>query len=650
MEVSWEDYKKACDLTKKGVEIWRDIPDYNDYQVSNFGNVKNKTKNNPVKPCFDASTGYMRLNLSKDKKQRTWGVHILVAKTFIPNPENKRIVHHEDTDKTNNVLTNLFWVTDSENMLHAFKHGLCENTREAARKQQQILAQKPRTQRQIESARENIIKVNKRPKTEKQLETSKTNLNSLTCRARANRKHFDRHPSIRVIETGQVYKSQRDLANSLGVDESAICACLKGRRQHVHGFHFEYVEEKKDFLYPHQKEALKRMFDGCILNGSVGSGKSRVGIYYYFSKYGGSIENQKYTPMTNNPPDLYIFSTAKKVHDMEWEAELVPFMLYPDKETQRTKLYANKVVIASWNVIKKYADVANAFIIFDENKINGKGAWAKTFLKLAKNNTWILLSASNGDRWEDYETLFIAEGFFRNRTEFRDAHLNYSRYTSYPQVTGYRNETRLFRLRDRILIDMDFKRHTVPHHEDVYVKYDISKYKQAMKTRWDPFKNEPISQASVLCYVLRKIVNEDESRQLAVLEILEDNPKAIIFYNFDSELEILLNLGYQNGTEVAQYNGHKHEPIPKNDRWVYLMNYNAAEAWNTCSTNCMIFYSQNYSYKTMIQAAGRIDRLTTSYTDLFYYHLKSRSGIDLAISRALKEKKKFNERKWCKWD
>ena len=361
------------------------------------------------------------------------------------------------------------------------------------------------------------------------------------------------------------------------------------------------------------------------------------------------MENQKYTPMRKNPPDLYIFTTAKKKHDMEWEEELVPFMLYPDKDTKRTELYGNRVIIESWNCIKKHADIKNCFVIFDENKINGKGAWAKTFLKIAKNNEWILLSATNGDRWEDYETLFVAEGFFRNRTEFRDTHLSYSRYTSYPQVTGYRNEQRLFRLRDRILIDMDFKRHTVPHHEDVYVRYDISKYKDAMRKRWDPFKNEPITQASGLCYVLRKIVNEDESRQVALLEILEDFPKAIIFYNFDSELDILLNLGYQAGTEIAQYNGHKHEAIPKSDRWVYLVNYNACEAWNTTSTNCMIFYSQNYSYKTMTQAAGRIDRLTSPYTDLFYFHLRSRSGIDLAISRALSQKKDFNARRFINW-
>ena len=405
-------------------------------------------------------------------------------------------------------------------------------------------------------------------------------------------------------------------------------------------------KKRQPFLYPHQKEALSRMFNGCVLNGTVGSGKSRTGLYFYFSEYGGSIDPD-YVPM-KNPPDLYIITTAKKKHDMEWEQEMIPFLLYSPDE--KNKLYKNKVVVDSWQCLHKYENVQGAYFLFDENKINGKGAWAKTFLKLTRNNEWIVLSATNGDRIEDYETLFVAEGFVRNRTDFRNQFLIYSNYTKFPKVEGYRNETRFFRLRDRILIDMDFQRHTIQHHEDVYANYDIRKYKEVMRNRWDPFKEEPIAQASSLCYVLRKIVNCDESRQIVLLELLEDHPKAIIFYNFDDELDILLNLAYQPGTEVAQYNGHKHDAIPTGKRWVYLVNYNAAEGWNVLSTDTMIFYSQNYSYKTMIQAAGRIDRLTSPYNDLYYYHIKSRSSIDLAISRALSQKKKFNERRFAGFD
>lgn len=407
---------------------------------------------------------------------------------------------------------------------------------------------------------------------------------------------------------------------------------------------------QRDFLYPHQKEALTKMFNGCLLNGGTGSGKSRTGLYYYFHKNGGDIKNQEYIPMRNNPPDLYILTTAKKKHDKEWEEELVPFLLYPDPKTKRTR-YGNKIVIDSWQVIRKYADVKGAQFIFDENKISGKGVWAKAFLKIARNNEWIILSATNGDRWEDYATVFIAHGYFKNRTEFGSEHLVYSRFTDFPQITGYRNETRLMRLRDRLLIDMDFDRHTTQIHENVYCEYDISKYKDVMRKRWDIFKDEPITQASGLCYVLRRIVNTDDSRQVKMLELLEDHPKAIIFYNFNYELDILLNLGYAEGTEVAQYNGRQHDRLPDGDKWVYLVQYTAGcEGFNCITTDTIIFFSQNYSYKVLVQASGRIDRLTTPYSELHYYHLKSRSGIDLAISKALSRKKKFNERKFTGLD
>lgn len=406
-----------------------------------------------------------------------------------------------------------------------------------------------------------------------------------------------------------------------------------------------------DFLYPHQAQAIDRMFSGCILNGGTGSGKSRTALYYYFSKNGGYIGYKEYKQMRPKPQDLYIITTAKKKHDLEWEEELIPFHLYPDKETKISEYYGNKIVIDSWQCIQKYSDIKNAFFIFDEDKLTGKGAWAKAFLKIAKYNEWIILSASPGDTWQDYETVFVANNFFRNRSEFRNEHLIYSRYAKFPMVTGYRGETRLIRLRDRILIDMDFRRHTIPHDEDIYATYNVSMYKEAIKTRFDPYKKEPIQQAAGLCYVLRKIVNSDESRQVKLLEIFESHPKMIIFYSFDYELDILKKIYYGDGVEVAEYNGHAHEVIPNSDKWVYLVNYSAgAEGFNCIKTNCIVFYSQTYSYKTLLQAKGRIDRLNTPFTDLYYYHLKSRSGIDLAISRALHEKKKFNERKFAKWD
>ena len=402
---------------------------------------------------------------------------------------------------------------------------------------------------------------------------------------------------------------------------------------------------KKPFLADHQKEAVTKMFSGCILNGGVGTGKSRTGLYYYCKQQGGDID--PYVPM-KNPKDLYIITTAKKRDSLEWQQEMLPCYLTTDEK--KNIWYKNKVIIDSWNNITKYVGVKDAFFIFDEDRVTGSGVWVKSFYKITKNNEWIILSATPGDTWQDYIPVFIANGFYKNKTEFIREHVIYSRFTKYPKIDRYVNTGRLVRLRNKILIDMDVTRHTIPHHEDIYVNYQISKYKDAMRNRWDPYKNEPIQQASGLCYVLRRIVNEDESRQMALMEILEDTPKAIIFYNFDYELDILMNLVQGADIEVAQWNGHKHQPVPDGDRWVYLVQYNAGcEGWNCIKTNTIIFYSQNYSYKVMQQASGRIDRLNTPYTDLYYYHLKSRSGIDLAISRALSEKKQFNEGKFVKW-
>lgn len=403
------------------------------------------------------------------------------------------------------------------------------------------------------------------------------------------------------------------------------------------------VKQTKPFLYDFQIAAVKKARNGCIFNGGVGSGKSRTGLFYYFKEQGGWIEGSDYTPM-KNPKDLYIITTAMKRDKAEWKPELALFRMSPDPELN---YYKNKVIVDSWDNIKKYVEVRNSFFIFDEDHLTGSGAWVKSFLKIAKNNNWIILSATPADTWNEYWAVFVANGFYKNKTEFQREHVIYSRFTKYPQIERYINMQRLERLRDRILIDMTFQRHTKPHHEDVYCSYDIPFYKDVFKKRWDPYKDEPIRQASSLCYILRRIVNSDESRQTALLELLEDHPKSIIFYNFDYERDILLNLGYAEGTKIAEWSGHAHQPIPTSDRWVYLTQYTAGcEGWNTITTDTIIFYSQNYSYKVMTQAAGRIDRLNTKFIDLYYYHLKSRSGIDLAISKALKEKKQFNETRW----
>ena len=400
-------------------------------------------------------------------------------------------------------------------------------------------------------------------------------------------------------------------------------------------------------LYDYQIDAVKRMKNGCILNGGVGSGKSRTALAYYYLRNGGdpaSLCGDNYIPMDDPPKDLYIITTARKRDTLEWDGDMAPFLLSTHTDVN---LYCNKVVVDSWNNITKYKEVTGAFFIFDEDRVTGSGVWVKSFLKIAKSNEWIILSATPGDTWQDYIPVFLANGFYKNKSEFIREHIVYSRFSKFPKVDRYLNTGRLIRLRNNILIDMDFHRDTIPHHEDVYVSYDISAYKDICRNHWNPWEDKPIENAAEFCYSLRKIVNTDEARQVALLQIIEEHPKAIIFYNFDYELDILKKLYYGEDFEIAEWNGHKHQEVPKGEKWVYLVQYTAGnEGWNCVRTDTIIFYSQNYSYKVMTQAAGRIDRLNTPYKDLYYYHIKSRSGIDLAISKALKNKKKFNERKF----
>lgn len=394
-------------------------------------------------------------------------------------------------------------------------------------------------------------------------------------------------------------------------------------------------------LYDFQLEAVKKMHNGCILCGDVGSGKSRTSLAYYCMQQNRSGNTFVYEKIRQTVEDLYIITTARKRDTFEWDSELANFRMSTDPENDAFK---HSVVIDSWNNIQKYKDVKGAFFIFDEQRVVGRGEWVKSFLKIAKANHWILLSATPGDKWEDYIPVFVANGFYKNRTQFYDEHVIWDPRVSFPKIRGYFNTNRLIRLRDMVLVQMDDQRITIPHHEDVFVSYDISAYRELTRTRWNPWLEKPIETASELCYAWRKIVNSDDSRQIAVLEILEDHPKAIIFYNFDYELEILREIGYEEGTEIAEWNGHKHDALPTSSKWVYLVQYTAGcEGWNCVTTDTIIFFSQNYSYKVQHQAEGRINRLNTPYQDLYYYHLRSRSGIDLAIHRALMDKKTFNE-------
>lgn len=397
----------------------------------------------------------------------------------------------------------------------------------------------------------------------------------------------------------------------------------------------------KIVLRAHQEEALSHMKNGCILNGDVGSGKSLTSLAYFYTENGGEIDENGLIPM-DNPVDLYIITTARKRDTFEWEKELLNFdmSLYPEKSK-----YKNKIVVDSWNNIKKYSSVKNAFFIFDEQRVVGYGTWSQTFITIAQNNRWILLTATPGDCWMDYIPVFVANGFYRNKTDFCYRHVIFSPFVTYQKPLRYINEAKLLRLKKMILVDMPFARNTVAHHETIICNFDAGEYRYIRQNRWNVYKDKPIKNAGEYCLCLRRCVNSSVDRQIKVLDILKEHPKAIIFYSYDYELEILRSLFDKCKYVYAEWNGHKHEPVPMGDKWAYLVEYAAgAEGWNCLSTDTMIFYSQNYSYKVMVQAAGRIDRLNTPYKNLYYYHLKTNSQIDKAIGEAIKRKKKFNEK------
>ena len=390
-------------------------------------------------------------------------------------------------------------------------------------------------------------------------------------------------------------------------------------------------------LYDYQRDAVNRLRSGCILWADVGIGKSRTALAYFVEKEcGGSllIERNLHPPFRKK--DLYIITTAKKRDDKDWHKEASLFGIFENGSGCGVKL-----TVDSWNNISKYSAVKDAFFILDEQRLVGYGKWVKSFLKIAKANHWILLTATPGDTWIEYCPVFIANGFYLSRTEFTNRHAIWKRYSKYPQIQGYYNEGVLMRCRNQILVHMIKKKDAVPHHETIYLPYDIEKSQLVIKKRWNPYTNEPIEDAGELCRVLRKISNEDPSRFDQVCKLIQANPKVIIFYTFDYELEILRKLP----THIAEWNGHKHEELPKGAKWAYLVQYNAgAEGWNCITTDTIIFYSQSYSYKLMTQAAGRIDRINTPFSDLYYYHLSSRSKIDIAIAKALSRKKNFNEK------
>ena len=382
-------------------------------------------------------------------------------------------------------------------------------------------------------------------------------------------------------------------------------------------------------LYPHQREAVERLKNGCILWAETGTGKSLTALAYFCEKECDHLRK---------PRDLLIITTARKRDTLEWNGECAKFDLSVDRKLSIKNI---RVQIDSWNNIFKYKDIQDQFIIFDEQRVTGSGPWALAFIRMAKRNHWIILSATPGDKWIEYASVFVANGYYRTRSEFKRQHVIYSPFVNrYPKIIGYMDEARLCRQRNEILVGMHFEKKTIPHHITTTTEYDHDLYDYIRDNRFDPMTEKPVRDAAQLCGLLRRVVNDDIRKMAEVERIMRYHPKAIIFYNFDYELEMLRELS----SPPAEWNGHRHDPVPEGNRWAYLVQYSAgAEGWNCISTDTMIFFSRSYSYKAMEQARGRIDRLNTCYNHLYYYYLVTESGIDKAIGRALEEKKDFNE-------
>jgi hypothetical protein len=369
--------------------------------------------------------------------------------------------------------------------------------------------------------------------------------------------------------------------------------------------------------------ALKQLKNGCILWGAVGTGKSRVAMAYY--------------ELEERHRDIYVITTAKKRDSVDWEREAARIGVGKAKNATLHGV----LTVDSWNNIEKYKDVKDGFFVFDEQRLVGSGTWVRAFLKIAKQNHWILLSATPGDTWMDYIPVFVGNGFYRTRTDFIREHVVYSPYTKFPKVLRYTGVNRLVKLRNQILVHMPYKKETVRHAKAINVDYDQELLDQVIKRRWHVYEDRPIRDVAEMFMVGRRVVNSHPGRLRAIRRLLSAHKKLIVFYNFNYELEALR--GLEDVTTVAEWNGHKHEEIPKTDMWVYLVQYSAgSEGWNCTETDAIAFYSLTYSYKNWEQAHGRIDRMNTPYRDLWYYALRSKSLIDEAVWRSLKAKKSFN--------
>lgn len=399
--------------------------------------------------------------------------------------------------------------------------------------------------------------------------------------------------------------------------------------------------ELKDF----QVDCVNQLRSGKVLAAGVGAGKSIMSLYWYATQCCKYRESRnaygRLFKILKGSPDLYIITTAKKRDSQEWDEELAKFSLH--KGVNGKEMGGITVTIDSWNNVAKYIDVQWAVFIFDEQRAIGSGSWAKAFTKIAKNNQWIMLSATPGDNWSDWCPVFIADGFHRNRTEFFRRHAVYSRYTKYPRIDRWIDTDYLERCRDKVLVTCEVPRNAERKIHELTCGYDKSQIKEVMKTRWNPETNEPFVNASELCFYIRRIVNTDKTRLDYAAHVVRDHRKVIIFYSLKVELEQILKLADLTGVPVYQYNGGRHDDLPQGSSWIYAVQFTSgSEGWNCITCNTVLYWSLPYSYKQAEQAAGRIDRLNTPFKELHYYIMRSFASIDLGIIRALKNKEDFN--------
>ena len=375
-------------------------------------------------------------------------------------------------------------------------------------------------------------------------------------------------------------------------------------------------------LYPYQQDAVKQMHSGSILCGAVGSGKTFTALSFWLENY----KKRK----------LFVITTAKKRDSMDWESDA-------------KLLGVEDITVDSWNNITKYTTLTNSFFIFDEQRATGYGTWGKALIKIADRNKWVLLSATPADRWLDLMTVFVANHFYRNKTDFTRQHIEYDRFAKYPKIVAYHNVDKLMKLRDRIMVNMKYKNQNVRQYHYIYSAFNKKEYHFVQTAHANPWTRKPIENPSQFTQVIRKIVATDEDRIQKLSDLLDRLDNGIIFYNYNYELELLKEVMEEKGLTYRQWNGQLHENIPKKKRWFYLVQYTAgAEGWECKETKSMIFYSPNYSYRIMEQSQGRIDRASNHFHHLDYYFLLSKSGIDNSVMKAIKTKKKFNESSWAK--